>query len=114
VNKDKDDTIGNINVINSSETSATALQRTSDIGNDKEIDIEKEKEGKNLTVKVCMDLDVELIGKAFVSSDMMVVDSKQNVHDETVKSTKKMKPKKQTRKSGKVDESNDKLLMKVH
>jgi len=90
VNKDKDDTIGNIDVSNSpsNETNA-ALQCTSDIGNDKEINIEKEKEGKNWTVKVHMDLDIELIGKAFVSSDTMGVDSQQNVHNETVKPTKK-------------------------
>ena len=90
MNKDKDDTIGNIDVSNSpsNETNA-ASQCTSDIGNDKEINIEKEKEGKNWTVKVHMDSDIELIGKAFVSSDTMGVDSKQNVHDETVKPTKK-------------------------
>jgi len=35
-----------------------------------------------------MDLDVEIIGKAFVS-DMVGVDSQQNVHNETVKPTKK-------------------------
>jgi len=122
VSKDNDKMIRNVNVMNpplstpSNKTNATAtaaLQHI-DIGNDKEIDVEKEKEkeGKNCTVKVCMDSDVEIIGKAFVS-DMMGVDIQQNVHDETVKPNKKI-PKKPTRKLGKVDESNDKLLMKVH
>jgi len=96
VNKDKDEMIKNINVMNppsntpSNKTNATATAALQciDIGNDKEIDIEKEKEGKNCTVKVCMDSDVEIIGEAFVS-DMMGVDIQHNVHDETVKPNKK-------------------------
>jgi len=75
---------------------------------------EKEMEGKNLTVKVCMDSDVKIIGKAFVSSDTIGVDSQCNIYSDTVKPTKKMIPKKQRRKSGKVVESNDQLLIKVH
>ena len=76
------------NPLNETNATATAALQRNDVGNDKEIDVEKEKEGKNCTVKVCMDSDVEIIGEAFVS-DMMGVDIQHNVHDETVKPNKK-------------------------
>jgi len=68
-------------------------------------------------VKVCMDLDIEIIGEAFVSSQTMGVECQQNVDDVVVGSTKKVISvilKKQTRKLWKVHESNEKSLMKVH
>ncbi len=66
-------TIGNIDV--SKSPSNATMHSTSDIGNDTEFETEKEKEGKNWTVEVCMDLDIKIIGKAFVSSQTMGVES---------------------------------------
>ncbi len=66
VNKEKDDMNNTVNVTNpppntlSNETNATATAglQCMDVGDDKEIDIHKEKEGKNYTIKVCLDSDV--------------------------------------------------------
>ena len=93
VNKDKDEMNKTVNVTNalsntsSNKTNATAtagLQHM-DVGDDKEIDVQKEKEGKNYTVKVRLDLDVEIIGEAFVSDTIVAADIQHNVNEEMVK-----------------------------
>jgi len=80
-------TIDNIDI--SKSPSNRRMHSTSDVGNDAEFKIEKEKGGKNWTVKVCMDSDIQIIGKAFVSSQTMGMEHQQNVHDEVVGPTKK-------------------------
>jgi len=120
VNKDSTNcasttTIANIDI--SKVQSNATTHSTSDVGNDTQMEIEKEKEGKNWTVKVCMDSDVEIIGEAFVSSQTIGVEWQQNVDDKVVLPTGKVKKvisKKQTRKIAKVHKSNEKSSMKVH
>jgi len=121
VNKENDDMNNTVNVTNppsnissNEANAATAGLQRMDVGDDKEIDVQKENEGKNYTVKVRLDSDVEIIGEAFVSSDTIAaVDVQHNDNDETVKPNGK-KTKKQTRKLRKVNESDEKLLLNVH
>ena len=88
---------------------STNTHSASAIGNDTEWEREKEKEHKNWIVNVCLDLDIKIIGEAFVSSLTMGVEWQQYVNNEVVAHTKKVVSKKQTRKFGKVHESNKNL-----
>jgi len=85
-------TNGNIEVSQSppNATTLTNMHTTSAVHNDTESKREKDKEGKNWIVKVCLDLDIKIIGEAFVSTPTLGVEWQQYVNDEVAAHTKKV------------------------
>jgi len=85
-------TMTNVNV-ESNKTSPNAFtsllnrQSTSLVLNDTESEKETVKEGKDWIVKVCLDLDIQLISNAFVSSLAISVEWQDLVNDEVVANT---------------------------
>jgi len=105
-------TNGNIELKQSSPTATTpsscTLWSVNGVSNNTDIEKEKESQGKKWIVKVCLDSDIKIVGKALVISlTMGVLEWCENDNEENITTTQciSMLSKKTTKKVGKVEKS---------